>query len=337
MNSPFAPPIAQAARSRSDTLPASRNNSVGFAKSLQADDLPMLRPPAFSRRALFDTGRMPTIRECRPHRPRPQPRWFPSRRHLVEAESVPVGFRPKRVLLKAATDLGPTRINFSYNNHGSTSANFCEKPGRQQFCEGPHEVAWLRWASVNVYCTDFQFQPTKASFIDEHGNMVTAFWDVAFEFIDGTLAFAEIKADRSFFRVPSERLIIEASAATLRSHNIAFLRLHGTDFDPLIAQRIKHVFDRRRTIYDPEGDVERVLVAIENEGGALPLGRATEILGGGAAAAEAKLCAMMVARHVSIDLEQPLTPTSLVQSAPAATHPAALRRFLRQIAEEDQQ
>lgn len=332
MNKPFQLTEDDAAL-RSDVA---KGSAVRRPSSVPVSALPMLRPPVFNRREALYSSHTPTHRECRPHRPRPSPRWSPSRSHNAATTSrATPGFPPQRVLLEAAPDLGQTRINFSYDNHGSTSADFCDKPGRQQFCEGPHESAWRRWATVNVNCTDFQFQPIKATFIDAAGNATVAFWDVGFEFYDGTLAFAEIKADATFFEMAKTRLATEASAEALAQFDAVFLRLHGSDFDPITLQTIKYVFDRRRTIYDPDREAVPVIESIRSAAGEISLARALEIIGGGKAGAEAKLCAMMVDRRVALCLARPLTGSTPVRLAPPAVETGALRRFLSQLVSEE--
>lgn len=235
--------------------------------------------------------------------------------------------------LNSASDLGQTRINFNYSNYGTTTADFLDKGGRQHFAEGPHEDRWKRWLSVNPYCTDMQFQPLKAVFEDRHGNRRTAYWDIGIELLGSQLFFGEIKADRSFFRTEDMETVIRMSASALATESIPFLRLHGTDFDDISDATIKSVFDRRRTTFDVEGDVAPIIEAIDANGGSIHFEDAIEVLGRDEAEAEAKLCAMMCARHISIDLDFPLTAGSLVRRAPRQLGQGALRRFLARFVE----
>lgn len=303
-------------------------------KSLRACDLPLLRPPAYSRFTAFNSGRMPTRRECRPFRPRPQPRWSASRRG--RSKDRPAGLdahahpdpQLKLIELQVATDLGPVRINFRYNNTFSTSADFCEKSHRQQFCEEAHEIAWHRWAVVNPYCTDVQFQPIKAIFEDAAGNQICVYWDIGLEFYDGSIVFGEIKADESFFLDTKAALIANVSAQALNAYGIAFVRLHGSDFDTITRETIKEIFDYRRTQFDTQRDLEPILEAIVRTGHPLSFGNAIELIGGHPSEAKAKLCAMMVKRYVALDLAHPLSQETSVSLAPEAKDPGALRRFL---------
>lgn len=295
-------------------------------RSLRASDLPMLRPPSYSRHSTVQSGRTPTHRECRPYRPRPQPRWSPGRKHRRKQPLVNLALR--LVALQAAPDLGPVRVNFRYNNTFSTSADFCEKSRRQQFCEEAHERAWARWAIVNPNCTDVQFQPVKAIFEDAGGKQHCSYWDVGLEFIDGSIIFGEIKPDETFFFKTRAAEMANASAKALRDHGIAFARLHGNDFDDITRATIKEVFDYRRTEFNPQADVEPVLEAIARGGNQISLRRAIELIGGHPSEAKAKLCAMMVKRYIALDLRHPLTEETIVQIAPSARNPGALRRFL---------
>lgn len=235
--------------------------------------------------------------------------------------------------MSAAPGLGQTRINFNYGNHCTTSADFLDKSGRQHFSEGPHEDSWKRWLTVNPCCTDVQFQPVKADFEDQHGNRRTAYWDVGIELLGSILLFGEIKADRSFFATEDMDAVVRISVAALREENIAFVRLHGSDFDPISAETIKSVFDRRRTAFDNEADVVPLKDTIDASGGSIELADACSILGGHEAEAEAKLCAMMCARHISIDLDLPLTGGTLIRRAPSPMGHGALRRFLTRFSE----
>jgi hypothetical protein len=232
------------------------------------------------------------------------------------------------VKLQVAPGLGQVRINFRYNNVFSTSADFCEKSARQQFCEEAHEKVWHRWAIVNPTCTDVQFQPVKAIFEDQAGNQICAYWDIALEFYDGTIAFGEIKPDETFFLDTKAAKMANASAMLLGVHGIPFVRLHGADFDDITRETIKEVFDYRRTDFDRVRDVEPVHNAIAASGHHINLGKAVELIGGHPTEAKAKLCAMMVKRHVALDLSRPLTADTHVELAPVAPTPGALRRFL---------
>jgi len=297
--------------------------------SLRACDLPMLRPPVFDRHTRFTSRLLITHRECRPYRPRPMPRWSPAKpRDVISQPARTPSFRAIKVTFKVASDLGATRTNFRYNNTFSTSGDFCEKSARQQFCEEAHEIAWRRWAIVNPNCTDVQFQPVKAILEDQVGNQICAYWDVGFEFYDGSIVFGEIKPDETFFFDTKAALIANASAMALSTRGVHFARLHGTDFDDITRETIKEIFDYRRTEFDHCRDVEPVLNAIALAGQQITLGRASELIGGHTTEAKAKLCAMMVKRHVALNLTGPITSDTLLKLAPSATSRGALRRFL---------
>lgn len=233
--------------------------------------------------------------------------------------------------MTAAPDLGQTRVNFSYDNYGSTTADFCDKSKRQYFGEGPHEDAWKRWLSVNTNVTDFQFQPLKADFLDDRGDKRTVFWDVAIELLGTAVIIGEIKADRRFFDIPKVDASLRLSVAALRDENIFFVRLLGTDFDDITRDTIKAVFDRRRTRYEPHLELRLVCEALE--AGTLTLGAAAGLMKIPYPEAEAKLCAMMCHRRLAIDLELPLTPDTVLRPAPAAHGEGALRRFLERCRE----
>lgn len=328
MNKPYSLAEAGISLVSSKQAKGANEQRAPAPSSLCARDLPMLRPPFFDRTASFTSRRVITPRECRPYRPRPKPRWSPTRRRNAAPRPLPFGFRATKVTFEAAPDLGEARINFSYNNHFSTSTDFCEKAGRQQYCEGPHEASWRRWATVNPSCTDFQFQPLKVTFEDDAGNRSVCYWDIGFELADGSIAFGEIKADETFFLEGETRLFADAAADALSAHQIAFLRLHGTDFDEITSETIKRVFDQRRTSFDPASEASGIIAAIAASGGAIKMAEALKIIGGWQPEAEAKLCAMMVKKHIALGLEYPLTGDTIITLPPKPRDAGALRRFL---------
>ena len=328
MNKPFSPNDFLADENAGQAL-----RSAGRAKGtcrpvgLLVQDVPLLRPPHQERRKAIDVVRRPTARECRPWRPRPKPRWSPSGHRAPVAAKKQLKGRVQ-LELRSADDLGQVRKNFRYSNYGTTSADFCDKSGRQFFGEGPHEAAWKRWFRVNPNCTDVQFQPTEAIFTDEHGYERRAIWDVAIEILGRDLFFGEIKADRSFFGTRDIKLIGRLSTSALRREGIDFVRLHGCDFDDITLETIKYVFDRRRAAFHVESEANPLIHYIGQQGGVIDLRQAASFLGGSYYAAEAKICAMMNARLIAIDLAFPLCPASPVRQAPEAQGTGALRRFL---------
>ena len=240
---------------------------------------------------------------------------------------------PIEARFRADPDLGHTRINFNYGNVFETSAALCDKPGRQQYCEGSNEIFWRRWLVVNVFVTDFQFQPIEVVFVDEHGRERKYYWDVGVEFVDGSIAFGEIKANRTFFDTATIHLVVEGSAAVLANEGIAFVRLMGTDFDQITKQTIKRVFDSQLVSYS-EYELMSVTDAILTNRGSIGLGRAIDTIGGHRWDAEAKLCSMMTDRRIEIDIDLPLTlDHTKVRLAPEAVNPGALRSFLSRFAE----
>ena len=239
---------------------------------------------------------------------------------------------PVEAQLRADPDLGHTRINFNYGNVFETSAALCDKPGRQQYCEGANEIFWRRWLVVNVHIVDFQFQPIEVIFTDEQGRERTYYWDVGIEFVDGSIAFGEIKASHTFFHMPTTRVVVEGSAAVLAEEGVAFVRLMGTDFDEITMQTIKHVFDNQLASYS-ECELMSVTDAILTNRGSVGLGRAIDTIGGHRWDAEAKLCSMMTDRRIEIDIDLPLTlDQTKVRLAPEAVNPGALRFFLSRFA-----
>lgn len=302
------------------------------SRSVRAKDLPLLCPPRFDIRAALQDGRRPTPRECQPHRPRPRPRWAPSRQSA--RARLPTGcVEPISASLRAAPDLGHTRINFNYGNVFATSADLCDKPGRQQFCEGSGEILWRRWAIVNTNVVDFQFQPIEIEFEDEQGRRRIYTCDVAFELVDGMIVFAEIKAERVFFEMAETRILVEASAQALAPEGIVFARLLGTDFDAITSNTIKSLYDRSRAAYTEE-ELSTVLNAIRaSVTSTISMREAADALGRASWQVDPKLCSMMADRRIAIDIALPITPDTRLRLVTEARKPGTLRAFLRRLAE----
>lgn len=302
-------------------------------RSLLTRELPLVRPPPYDTRHATRCGRLPTARELRPFRPAAKPRWSPSRREQQRISGTSRFQNPSRCELRSAWDLGQIRVNFSYDNHMSTSAEFCDKPGRQQFLEGPHEMHWKQWLWLNANCTDFQFQPIEATFHDEHGFTTRATWDVGIELVTGPLVFAEIKANRSFFLMPKVSMSINASVHALKSRDAVFARLTGTDFHPLTLATIQQVYSHRRVDYNYEAEARAMLAAIADNGSKTTLGWAKRFLGGHAPEAEAKICSMAMDRLIALDVGLPLTDETKLSFAPVNQNEGKLRSFLAQFGE----
>lgn len=295
------------------------------ARGLLVRDIPLLRPPRFDVRRSTAADRIPSTGELRPFRPGRRPRWSPPRRRLIERLEP---FEASSATLRSAEGLGQVRINFSYRNYISTTADFGDKSGRQQFCEGHVEDDWRRWLLVNANCVDVEFQPIEATFTDADGMQRTVTWDVGIELVEPPLIFAEIKVNRDYFEDARTKENASLSAAALRPLGCEFARLMGSDFDSVSRRTVKEVFDCRRAKFDPEVHLHPVIEAIDTAGGELPLGRAIEVAGGAVGGARARFCAMMAKRHLALDLNLPLTDDTPVRRAPTARGAGALRRFL---------
>lgn len=276
--------------------------------------------------------RIPHPDECFPPLPKLRPRWERRRdRRDAGRRSIP---RPMREgwqapRFAAAPDLGHTRINFTYRNALDTSAGYGEKPGRAQYYEGPHEAALSRLFEMSTKIVDYQFQPLRTTWLTSTSQLVVYSTDVLFECDDGTLGAGEIKANSSYFEEPDTRDMLDLFEAALDGVGVGFARICGNELGGEVGSRtIKDMFDARRTAF-AQRDVARAQACIEREDGMAPLGKVVEALGVRWHLALAMTSAMMVQRHIAIDLSRPPMPDSLVTIPGTPTNAGALRRFLR--------
>ena len=228
------------------------------------------------------------------------------------------------------------RVNFRYRNWFSTAAHYCEKARRAQYTEGPHELNFLRWFSINPLISDFQFQPIELEIRDESGNVTIYTLDVAVELVSGALVFAEIKPVATYFHLPEVAHATAIAEAALAREGAGFERLRGDLFDETTERTIADVYAHRLEAFDVEGEYEAVARAIEQDGGVIELRTAQAALGGRPCDARAKLDAMMAARLIAIDVSLPPTSETPVRLAPPVLRPGALREFLgRFVPQED--
>ena len=294
-----------------------------------------LCPPAYDRHAARVGDRLPTPRELLPRRPKRRPRWVPGLSHLLRDEAHVRTHAPAAVRYRSSEDLGHVRVNFRYRNWFSTAAHYSQKARRAQYTEGPHELNFLRWFSINPLISDFQFQPIELEICDEFGNVTVYTLDVAVELVSGGLVFAEIKPVASYFHLPEVVFATAAAEDALAREGAAFERLRGDLFDEVTAGTIADVYAHRLEAFDIENDYGTIETAIESGGGVVDLRTAKAVLGGRPSDARAKLDAMMAARLIAIDVSLPPTAETPVRLAPPARRPRALRDFLERFVRQE--
>lgn len=274
--------------------------------------------------------RIPHPLECRPLRPRRDPRWMPKvsspeidapRRSRVENWHDP--------RLEAAIDAGQMRINFNYGGPFGRTAGFSVKSNRAVYHEGPIEcAAWVE-AETLTSRLDLEFQPLRIVWRRDHGRTRHITLDAGFEMEDHSIVFAEYKGHQAYFDRPDTADLLDEAEEVLAAHGASLRREVGADLvGTLLHRTLKDVFDDRNTIFDRVADVAAVRESVLREGGVAPLGVVLEGLGGDRRTASAKLNAMSVRRLVRIDPSRPQMPDTPVDLPPERT-PGRLRAFLR--------
>lgn len=201
--------------------------------------------------------RIPHPLECRPLRPRRDPRWMPRgsspeidapRRSRVENWHDP--------RLEAAIDAGQMRINFNYGGPFGRTAGFSVKSNRAVYHEGPIEcAAWVE-AETLTSRLDLEFQPLRIVWRRDHGRTRHITLDAGFEMEDHSIVFAEYKGHRDFFDQPDTADLLDEAEEVLVAHGASLRREVGADLvGTLLHRTLKDVFDDRNTVFDRVADV----------------------------------------------------------------------------------
>jgi hypothetical protein len=274
--------------------------------------------------------------ECEPRRTPRNPKWLPPKRDRRDAGAdralrSPPDWGEPRII--AAPDAGAVRIGMSWRAFFTTSASFSWKAGRSMFFEGPHEPASYRLLEIGHRTTDFQFQPLLLEW-DRDGEVVHRYFvDSVEERDSGLLVFRENKAHRAYFEDPLiDEKLSAAEAALTRYPDVAFEREVGTDLmHPLRWRLAKDIYDDRR-VYYTQAQRDAVRDLLIREGGASPLGRIWDVIGGPRSDARRITNAMMVKRIIGYDIDRRPTQNTMAVVPEAPARPGRLREFLRSFA-----
>lgn len=280
--------------------------------------------------------RTPHPLECRRARPRREPRYLPKKRiRTAPRTRRSVAERWHDPRLEAAPDTGQLRINFKYGHWFSTTAGFSVKSQRAVYHEGPTEcAAWIE-AETLTSRLDLEFQPLRAVWRRDHGKTRHITLDGGFELEDHSIVFTEYKGDRAYFEDEDIADLLDEAEEVLVRHGVSLRREDASELvGTMLHRTLKDVFDDRNTRFDHIVDVAAAREAVLREGGAAPLGKVWEAIGGDVRDAAAKLNAMSVRRLVRIDPTLPQMPDILVDLPPARTA-HNLRAFLDHHATRD--
>lgn len=274
--------------------------------------------------------RIPHPLECARRRPARAPSWEPARDRRDAGgqrlrPSTAEGWHSPKLV--TAVDAGAVDINFTYRNWHTTSATFGMKPGRNQYVEGPHEEAFLRFLETNAAVIDYQFQAATIEWTTAKGERREYTVDGGYETSAG-LTFFENKASQAYFDDPEIADRIGQAESFLATLGIAFDRVVGSHLiDPMRWRVVKDVFDNRKTPFGP-----RQLATLDEtcaaDGGATTLGRLLSLLSPHRQRARAIADAMLVRRVVDFDLRLPPTDHTLVRRVEEVEPRGLLRALL---------
>jgi hypothetical protein len=269
--------------------------------------------------------------ECLPRRHTPKPRWEPPlKSDAPDIGNLAVASNPRLVV---AHDLGPVRINFRYAGHQGVMSAHSEKAQRTQYFEGNHEAYGFRLHEMDPSYVDLQYQPAALSWtsLDKKSHRVV--FDYAVEMADGQIIFGEDKASQAFFLDTNTKARLDLAEAVLGQYGVKLERRVAGGLPSALKRRVvKEHFDARRTSFS-EQDVNLVQYVIHANGGAAPLSSLLTAMGNCPSLGLQKLSAMMLRRKLSMPLDQPPMPSTVV-TIPVKAERGALRAFLGSLVSE---
>lgn len=201
-----------------------------------------------------------------------------------------------------------------------TGIYVARKPGRALAHESMNEHAFLQHSEVDTSVVDYLSQPCRFEFV-MGGVKRTYIPDCARLLASGRIEIVEVKRDGQWVRDLDYAAKLRHVDAICASVGWTFRVVHGA---PLRERTVRNANvrliqqDRFARFASRDVFVVQELLA---SGSALPLGRVLEVLAD-PIVGRAQLCAMMVARQVEIELGQPLSRNSRVQSLDAHRAPA---------------
>lgn len=215
-----------------------------------------------------------------------------------------------RIVL-SATD-GPMREVITGRNIRATGIYPSPKAGRPVAFESMNERAVFLHSEVDTGVVRYLSQPCRFEFV-LGGRMRSYVPDLARILDDGTLEIVEVKGDPSALSDPDYRCKLD--------HVAAACRMIGWSFRVIFAEPLRERTVRNLTVAKIQhyrlaafgaSDVFKVQELLANAPGGVPLGDLASAIGDSSGGL-GKVCAMMVGRHLAIDLDAPLTPASNVR------------------------
>lgn len=191
------------------------------------------------------------------------------------------------------------------------------KTGRRHPFESMNEQAFCMLNEVDTRVVDYRAQPFRFEFVLDGAKRIYI-PDCARLLDDGTIEIVEVKADRKALSEPdyADKLLAVDEICRRQGWLFRFVTRSQIVEPTARFKNIDEVQSRRMVAFDAS---HTYVVAdhLDQHEGSAPLGRLAEALGD-RRVGSAIVKAMMVARHVNIDLAAPIGPDTLVTSVVSA-------------------
>lgn len=120
------------------------------------------------------------------------------------------------------------RINMTYRNSCTTSADFCPTIGHDVFTEGAFEGIYRAILTTDEDTCEFQFQVATITWTTKDGQDRHYTFDGGRITVDGVERWFEIKAHASYFKLPDVADVLDQAERALAAHDIALDRIDGS-------------------------------------------------------------------------------------------------------------
>lgn len=240
--------------------------------------------------------------------PRRPPRWVsraPRRDAPHALRSRSEGWRSPRLRTDPAG--GPMRINMTYRNSCTTSADFCPTIGHDVFTEGAFEGIYRAILTTDKDTCEFQFQVATITWTTKDGQDRHYTFDGGRITVDGVERWFEIKAHASYFKLPDVADVLDQAERALAAHDIALDRIDGSALLDHVRLRAVNGVLRHRNVPYSRRDVAAAHDAIHRAGGVAPHGAVAAAIGRGQRNAEAMMSAMLIRREIGFPVNGPVT------------------------------
>lgn len=197
------------------------------------------------------------------------------------------------------------------------------KTGRRHPFESMNEQAFCMLNEVDTRVVDYRAQPFRFEFVLD-GTKRIYIPDCARLLDDGQIEIVEVKTDRRSLGEPdyADKLLAVDEICRRQGWSFRFVT-RSQIVEPAVRHRNVDDIQSRRMVAFDASHIYAVADALDRRQGSAPLGALAETLGD-PRLGSAIVKAMMVARHVDIDLTRPLDPDSQVR--PVGNSMPAVRR-----------